>query len=190
MSKVRSLENGRAASQRDIGANSEDVNITQEGSDVESAASLPVKPGWSTLPNRGYRGTAHHAHGGHVDRLEQAHTKDKQHSRRCTAPSRRMPTRTPSTPQCHAQVSFKIWGMQTRTSYPRSQARRAWGHALGARYVAVSMIPGMGIFRDRLRRFEGTRSGSVILGGIIRLVSIAILSVSSWMLSTWEQLNA
>ena len=90
-----------------------------------------------------------------------------------------------------AQFSF---GVAKNPSHARSQACRTGGHALGAWYTACSMIPGNGVYRVR-RRFAEVRSADATKGGstrgsagegvsIIRLVSIAIFSVSFSMLST------
>ena len=66
---------------------------------------------------------------------------------------------------------------------PHNQARRVGGHALGARHTAFSMISGKGVYRVRRRRFAEARPDSTIGGSIIRMVSIAPLSVSFSMLS-------
>ena len=78
---------------------------------------------------------------------------------------------------------------------PYNQARRASGHALGARYNAFSMIPVHGMYRVCRRRFAEARPdytiGCSTFGSSgngssnIRLVSIATLSVSFSMLSIW-----
>ena len=44
----------------------------------------------------------------------------------------------------------------------QGQARRAGGHALGAKYTAFSMNPSNGMYRVRRRRFEEARSDSII----------------------------
>ena len=56
---------------------------------------------------------------------------------------------------------------------PESGSPRGGGHAHWVRYVAFSMIPGKWMYRVRLRRFEGTCSGSTV-----RSASSAICSVS------------
>ena len=91
-----------------------------------------------------------------------------------------------------AQFSF---GVAKNPSHGRSQACRTGGHALGAWNTACSMIPRNGVCRVRRRRFAEVRSADATKGGstrgsagegvsIIRLVSIAIFSVSFSMLST------
>ena len=56
----------------------------------------------------------------------------------------------------HSNTVKKV--SRQRAVSTQGQARRAGGHALGARYTAFSMIQGNGVHRVRRRRFEEARS--------------------------------
>ena len=74
---------------------------------------------------------------------------------------------------------------------PHNQARRVGGHALGAKYTALSMIPGNGVYRVRRRRFPKARSDSTTGGsaigvmvnmelGMVIPIGFRVVEISSW----------
>ena len=131
---------------------------------------------------------ARHAHGRHVDSLEQQQTKDKQQSRRrkarylYTAPGGRMPSRTPSTPSYPPESSSprrgpRAWGQVGRILHDPRHADVSCSSAAFPRNLFWFHHP-LGKHRDPSRCFHQSRQRSVLLNTRVEHVREFTVSIA------------